>query len=276
MEQKIIELRKQNLGYKVIANKLGLTRDKVRAICLKNNLGGVKSEIIKTKKIKQDKPKPTVCINCGKNIIHVNKRGPYSKYCSTECRREYDKQTKRQRAENKEYKNTCEYCNSKFNSRNKSTKYCSEECKKKGYYSEEKECKYCGYVFKTTFENRVYCSENCKKKMINLRNNQIGTKRRDEKIKLNGRIDKDITLIKIYNKNNGICAICGDICDYDDYKKTEEGYFIAGEDYPSIDHIIPVSKGGTHTWNNVQLAHRRCNTLKSDGYIEDEGQLRII
>lgn len=34
--------------------------------------------------------------------------------------------------------------------------------------------------------------------------------------------------------------------------------------YPSIDHIIPVSHGGTHTWDNVELAHRYCNGVKSD------------
>ena len=34
--------------------------------------------------------------------------------------------------------------------------------------------------------------------------------------------------------------------------------------YPTIDHIIPLSKGGTHTWNNVQLAHMCCNAGKCD------------
>ena len=31
---------------------------------------------------------------------------------------------------------------------------------------------------------------------------------------------------------------------------------------PSIDHLIPVHLGGTHTWNNVALAHERCNLSK--------------
>ncbi|MFC9724785.1 HNH endonuclease [Bacillus cereus] len=37
--------------------------------------------------------------------------------------------------------------------------------------------------------------------------------------------------------------------------------------YPSIEHIIPVSKGGTHTWDNVKLDHRKCNYLKSNEMI---------
>ena len=33
---------------------------------------------------------------------------------------------------------------------------------------------------------------------------------------------------------------------------------------PSLDHIIPVSLGGTHTWNNVQLAHYYCNSIRGN------------
>jgi 5-methylcytosine-specific restriction endonuclease McrA len=29
-----------------------------------------------------------------------------------------------------------------------------------------------------------------------------------------------------------------------------------------VDHIIPVILGGTHTWDNVQIAHLVCNQRK--------------
>jgi 5-methylcytosine-specific restriction endonuclease McrA len=32
----------------------------------------------------------------------------------------------------------------------------------------------------------------------------------------------------------------------------------------NIDHVIPRSRGGTHTWENVVAACRRCNTKKGD------------
>ena len=41
---------------------------------------------------------------------------------------------------------------------------------------------------------------------------------------------------------------------------------------PSIDHIIPLSKGGSHTWVNVQDSHHECNQLKR---AKAMGQLRI-
>ena len=31
-----------------------------------------------------------------------------------------------------------------------------------------------------------------------------------------------------------------------------------------VDHILPWSKGGTDELSNLQLAHRKCNRLKSD------------
>ena len=32
----------------------------------------------------------------------------------------------------------------------------------------------------------------------------------------------------------------------------------------TIDHIIPISKGGSHTMGNVRLVHMGCNSKKSD------------
>ena len=52
--------------------------------------------------------------------------------------------------------------------------------------------------------------------------------------------------------------------DWDDCAHTDDGYFLAGDNYPSRDHVVPLAKGGTHTWDNVKLAHFRCNTLKRD------------
>lgn len=71
------------------------------------------------------------------------------------------------------------------------------------------------------------------------------------------------SLKELYKRDKGICYICGNKCDYEDY--TYRGNtFIAGNYYPSIDHVIPISKGGTDDWNNLKLAHRLCNSIKSD------------
>lgn len=71
------------------------------------------------------------------------------------------------------------------------------------------------------------------------------------------------SLKELYEKDKGICYICGGKCDYEDYTY-RDNTFIAGNYYPSIDHVIPLIKGGTDEWNNLKLAHRICNSLKRD------------
>lgn len=69
--------------------------------------------------------------------------------------------------------------------------------------------------------------------------------------------DKTITLRALIARDNGVCQICGkptDDCDI------TNGHI--GRMYPTLDHIIPLSKGGAHTWDNVQLAHMHCNAGK--------------
>lgn len=88
--------------------------------------------------------------------------------------------------------------------------------------------------------------------------------------KKNGKIDWSISLEKLRIRDRDVCALCGKSVDMKAYHMTDNGAFVAHGMYPSIDHIIPLSKGGTHTWDNVQLAHCLCNSMKCDA-IEGEG-----
>ena len=119
-----------------------------------------------------------------------------------------------------------------------------------------KVCKACGIVYADN-KRTEYCSNECLQRVSN-------SQRKDKRLrKINSRPhDNDITLEKLYEKSNGICALCGACCDWSDYIVRDDGTFIANNHYPSIDHIVPLSKGGTHTWENVQLACRICNTKK--------------
>lgn len=71
--------------------------------------------------------------------------------------------------------------------------------------------------------------------------------------------DSSITLEKVIERDHGICQICGLYVDKTDI---DRGHI--KRMYPTVDHIIPLSKGGTHTWDNVQLAHMMCNAGKCD------------
>ena len=82
-------------------------------------------------------------------------------------------------------------------------------------------------------------------------------------------VDSDITLDGLLRRDGCACHICGGLCDVNDFIKTDKA-FIAGNNYPSIDHVIPLAKGGLHSWDNVKVAHRICNSLKGDSYDKAE------
>ena len=115
------------------------------------------------------------------------------------------------------------------------------------------ECEVCGKAFKTMRKNQVCCSPECTKRRQN--------RRHDKRIDRSKKIDKNISVNRLYELDKGTCWICGGQCDQNDYY-IKDNVFIAGDYYPSIDHIIPVCMGGVDAWNNVRLAHRICNTKR--------------
>lgn len=52
---------------------------------------------------------------------------------------------------------------------------------------------------------------------------------------------------QVYQRDGGACAYCG----------STVGPF-------SIDHVVPVSRGGTHDLGNLVVACRRCNSVKGN------------
>lgn len=220
------------------------------------------------------------CQYCGKIFQGEaqRKRHKYM-YCSVSCR---NKGVARQKV----LKNiasaesvpfvilTCKYCNTSFMDvgHGHHSLFCSKECSYNYYKRRTLEkralsykgvfrvCKCCGQSFELAYKkSKIFCSEKCKKKYAR----EIA--RRNSKHRLDGKIiDHDITLLGLAKRDHDICGLCGGVVDWNDYEIID-GFFVAGDNYPSVDHVLPISRGGMHEWNNVQLAHFRCNTLKGAG-----------
>lgn len=111
-------------------------------------------------------------------------------------------------------------------------------------------CDYCDeWYFRRN--NTKYCGSTCKtrhKQHIKI------TKERLKKFNVIGEFHEDITLPKLYADDEKKCYICG--CE------TDITLDVNDDKYPNIEHVIPISKGGTHTWDNVRLSCRRCNMDK--------------
>ena len=155
----------------------------------------------------------------------------------------------------------CEQCGKTFFANNKNTRFCSDDCRKEWeaahkkpvfLYLYHRECQQCGEEFYTHIPKQKYCSIECQKRAYS----KVHEIMRRTRKRLNGKAEGDISLAKLYKRDHGICAICG--------KPVNMSLDTNDNEYGSIDHIVPLAKGGTHTWDNVQLAHRICNSLKSD------------
>lgn len=158
----------------------------------------------------------------------------------------------------KKFSLTCKLCGKPFTADRPDVKYCSTTCRNrsahgKGKYKEPytAKCVVCGSEFEAVKDNAKTCSQHCRESLA-----RIDRNRRYKNLKHLGKFDESVTLENVYKKFNGICQNCGKHLTFEPS--------CLSNDYPSIDHIQPLSKGGTHEWKNIQLLCRRCNCVKAD------------
>lgn len=73
---------------------------------------------------------------------------------------------------------------------------------------------------------------------------------------------------EIYLRDGWVCQIC--------HKRVDKGLKYPSLMSASLDHIIPLNEGGTHTYSNLQLAHFRCNSSKCNNVLPQGEQLRLF
>lgn len=205
------------------------------------------------------------CEWCGNELL--NTKSPRRRFCNDICRA-------RARVNRAETTGTnlvtCQTCSKEFRTYRDNKTFCSEECrmncKSNGRNKPNivkisliNNCDECGNEYETSSKSQRFCSYKCKTKNRNKLNE---LQRR--KYYIEG--DNTISLSKLIDKENNLCYICGAECNSNDLVTDDKGTVICGNEYPSIEHVIPLSKGGKHEWNNVKLAHRVCNIKKSNNY----------
>lgn len=278
--QQALDLRKEGLSYKKIATILDAPWERVAAACRDHGMGGSAIEQRLTEGqvadyvsrsgfdyvggyISQRKPIVVRCRDCGRTferVFHIFRdvatgTWPYGNVCPL-CK--LDKQTaERERRESirKAEKERDAQEKAQRKAEQLSRKISDQLIKRLA----TRVCKNCGKEFcieLSDYHSEIYCSEACQKRC----HDRIKRDKRIRRMKARG-MDQDITLEKLYRRDGGACYLCGRMCDWAD-GKVIDGQFVAGESYPSIDHVKPISKGGAHTWENVKLACRHCNTVK--------------
>ena len=211
------------------------------------------------------------CLVCGKvfkrNAHEIPKHITVCPFCKQEeaLQKRLQKRTQKQAKYEQYLKEQQEYWEA-YRQKKQEEKQQEKDC----FLDEKHICKECGCKFTfreyaeqegfdPIFANNIeYCSRKCKHKAF-LKRHEKGDHIKRAK-KHGCEWERGITLNRLIQRDGLRCALCGGMCDLND-KSYGNG---SGPNYPSIDHIKPISKGGSHTWENVQVAHIICNTRKRD------------
>lgn len=58
---------------------------------------------------------------------------------------------------------------------------------------------------------------------------------------------EDVSIDVVYKRDNETCHLCGQWVSVHDM---------------TLDHVVPLARGGSHTYDNIKLAHAVCNSKK--------------
>ncbi len=186
------------------------------------------------------------CERCGKPYESYRYRADESAFCSKQC------QNNPARPEIK-----CERCGVSFQvapSEGRGRRFCSFGCYK-GRAS--KECAGCGKAFQvkpSMFDRQKYCGKECRARHGQTawrggRKESDFRRRARRKAAMRNTVVEPVTradVLRVYGQG---CYICG------------KGL---ADDEITIDHVVPVSKGGGHTLENLRPACVSCNCRKKD------------
>ena len=119
----------------------------------------------------------------------------------------------------------------------------------------QRTCLWCQVSFAARNVSARCCSKVCRSRLES----------RARKQRLKGLAPTIISIVAVYHRDHGRCGLC--------HKRVP-----LTKKYPhplaaTVDHIVPITQGGEHTFENVQLAHARCNLLKGN---RQGGQLRLF
>lgn len=207
--------------------------------------------------------RPTVCAECGAAVVQASIGRP-RRFCSAKCTQRVSNraQNRRRLPAPRSSARICEHCGEMFTPARRDQVYCVKRCRVNAGYARrargdalrqgvtfERQCVECGSTFQALKDNAKWCSQTCR----------IRTCRRDEsRRRVPGMRAALYADREIFERDGWTCQIAG--CG----KPVDR---TAGRRHPlgaTIDHVIPLSRGGADEPGNVVTAHWRCNREKSN------------
>lgn len=217
------------------------------------------------------------CDECGRAMPSTRRSD--ARYCSDQCRRAHDNRASRARSKQRIRERlgtvVCRnpYCGSEFVPL-KGKQYCSKGClylgqesRKYGKGAEESaaiylhqlmacrvwffSCVDCGSVFVHRRKScgRTPLCKGCSRRRYLEHNARKNHKRRAPGLPV-------LSVYQLAERDGCRCNICGRKVDLKLSGRAKYG--------PTIDHLIPISQGGTNAADNLALAHRACNVARGN------------
>ena len=141
--------------------------------------------------------------------------------------------------------------------------YCSVSCEASSILN----CVQCGIEYEVgrgparirLLRLEGFCSTECLGDFKSLQNadNKYRYSMKSTAAKFNVSYDESITRREVFSRGNGLCYICGQLTHYEN--SDEYSPLLA-----TVDHLIPWTRGGEHSWENVKLCCLRCNIVKGN------------
>jgi len=175
---------------------------------------------------------PGVCRWCGNPVSRRAVQGPKPLYCGAACRRDALRSTYRARREAARTvtpKRPCRCCGTSLT--HDQTRYCSVLCYRT----------HAGIIVKRSPADRARRRIEAQARRARLRSAHPAE-----------RIDP----VAVYERDGWRCGVC--------LRDVDRTLPFPDPRCATLDHIIPLSRGGLHVPSNVQCAHFRCNASKSD------------
>jgi predicted nucleic acid-binding Zn ribbon protein len=192
---------------------------------------------------KRRRPNPRPCRQCGRGFTPKRDRGAF---CSRKC---------------------CHRAISVRNRRRESDRLKRKTAARRARIL-QRVCVWCGRLFKPARRERAqWCSQRCMAARWSKDHPDV---KRAEKLRrrarLRGVVFENISPAEIYTRDGWTCQLC---------HRPAPRHLIGTRSprRPTIDHIVPIAKGGAHTHQNVQCACSECNSRKS---ARIRGQFRLF
>ena len=220
-----------------------------------------------------------VCEQCGKpahrKLSQTNRKlGSVNRWCSMQCRVAWNAEHNQEsRAERKEralaaskrredrlanrkpqyssiWFRSCDKCCEPYVARRSNQRHCSSECAKPERNEvEHRNCESCGSEFITSRLDKLYCSDKCRP--------DRGLRKFKQRARHYGVFYEPVNEFQVFNRDGWKCQICGKSTPQQQRGKHKPNS-------PELDHRVPMSKGGPHTYANTQCSCRECNGAKGN------------